>query len=147
MTQENLQIKIANAAVQSIGSLNTTKQIDLYEKIRLAQEENDATVKSQKAKMLPHGLSAALTAICSIFGEVLKNAGNPLGEMLKSVGSTAPEVGRIYSTSLDGNITHHQHTTREAQVAQERIGQTENTSNSQINQVVTNISDMLRKEV
>ena len=128
----NLGIVIATQAVHSMDSLSksTNRQIEIYEKIRQAKEENDETANAQKRKAYPHGFSAALSLICSIAGEVLKNAQNPLGEILNSVSRTAPQAASIFSASLDSKVTHHSHGTRVAEVAGQRISQEQSNADS-----------------
>jgi len=147
MAEQNLQMVLAAEAVHSMDRLNTSRHIELYEKLRLAREENDETAKTQRKQALPHGLSAGLSIVCSLAGEVLKNAGNPMGEALSSVARTTPEGAKIWSTALEGKVTHHSHTTREAQVAQDRIASTQQTTDKRLSDIVENTGRLLAKEV
>ncbi len=148
MGNKNLGLSIADSAVASVNSLNNSpRSIELYEKIRLAQEENDQVANEQRKKAFSYGLSASVSMALNLVGEVFKNAGNPLGEALNSLARTTPEIAKVRSTSLDGSITDHSHTSRVADTAAQRITQNQSTTETLIGRNVEQISRLLSKEV
>lgn len=148
MTDKNLGILMAEQAVAAIGSLNNSqKTIDLYEKIRLAQEENESTANAQRRKALPHGVSAIVSIALNLVAEVFKNAKNPMGEAVRAVANITPEAAKVWSSALDGNITAYSHNTRAAELAAQRINQAQSTTDTLISRNVEQVERLLSKEI
>ena len=146
MVEKNLGIAIAKEAVASIKSLNTTRSIEIYEKIRLAKEENDETAKAQKIKALPHGLSAGLSIICSLAATFF-NEQTKWYISLNAAAKALPSAAATSSSWLDGAVTTHSYNTKISDVAQQRISQYQNTNDSLISRHVEQIGRLLSKEI
>lgn len=151
MTREkNLGLTMADAAVASISSLNNspTRTIDLYEKIRLAREENDEVANNQKWLSIYHGISAAASIGLAMLGQTLVSTGpKDVGEVMKTMSSKSPEFTSILSNTTNGNITLHQHLTRVFEMAQQRLTSEQSTIDSLISRNIDQIGRLLAKEV
>lgn len=151
MTREkNLGLTIADATVASISSLNNspTRTLELYEKIRLAQEETDQVAKNQKRLSYYHGISAIASIGLAMVGQTFVSTGaKDVGEVMKTIGSKSPEFTSILSNTTNGNITLHQHASQAANLAQQRITSHESTDESLLSRNIDQIGRLLAKEV
>jgi hypothetical protein len=149
MGQKNLGITMADAAVKSISTLNNSpnRSIEIYEKIRLAQEENEEVANAQGWKAYLHGASAVGTIFFSITAQALMPRNNQLGEVLNTFSKTTPEVANIFSANEDGSITLHSQNSRVADVANQRLYQQLSTNETLIGRHVEQIGRLLAKEI
>lgn len=149
MANKNLGMVIAETAVTSISSLNNspTKSIELWEKIRLSQEENDEVASQHKYKALWNGAGAIGCIALSIIGESFKQKALGFGEPVIAVGKACPEIAKGISSIHDGSITHYSHLSRVHDTASQRITHHEGTTESLIGRNVEQIGRLIAKEI
>ncbi|MFA6118753.1 MAG: hypothetical protein WCT85_04185 [Parachlamydiales bacterium] len=146
----NLQMALAETAVESIRALNkasSSKTFEIYEEMKRSSEQNENTAKAQKSKAIPHGWSALVTFVSTAAVAALSNNGQAdIANMLSSVSKVFPEGATIWSSIKEGNVTLYSQATRISETAAQRLAQAMNSTESLIVRIEENAGRLLQKE-
>ncbi|NGX44501.1 MAG: hypothetical protein K1060chlam3_00668 [Candidatus Anoxychlamydiales bacterium] len=138
----NIQMALATQAIESIGVLNKSRTTDIYRKILEAQEATDATAKTQKNQALPDGLAMALTGVSMAASAFFNKP-----DLLPTLTQLSSSSSSIWSKRLEGNVTSYSHESRVADIARDRISNTEHSTDKSITDIAEQVGRLNQKEI